>query len=60
MVKFRNRLTGSIMLVSDDRVDEYKKLGHTMVEETISEQPTEKSVKAKAEKSMEKLPRKKK
>ena len=60
MVKFKNRLTGSIMSVSDDRVEEYKKLGHIMVEETISEKPTEKPVKAKAEKSMEKLPRKKK
>ena len=60
MVKFRNRLTGSIMLVSDDRVDEYKKLGHTMVEETISEQPTKKPVKEKADKPLEKVTRKKK
>ena len=39
MVKFRNRLTGSIMWVTDDRVDEYKKLGHKVVDETISEKP---------------------
>lgn len=59
MVKFRNRLTGSIMWVTDDRVEEYKKLGHKVVEETISEKPTKKTVKAKSD-SMEKLPRKKK
>ncbi len=59
MVKFRNRLTGSIMWVSDDRVEEYKKLGHKVVEETISEKPTKKPAKEKAEK-LEKLPRKKK
>ena len=59
MVKFRNRLTGSIMWVTDDRVDEYKKLGHKMVEETNSEKPTKKPAKAKTD-SMEKLPRKKK
>ena len=59
MVKFRNRLTGSIMWVTDDRVEEYKKLGHNVVEETISEKPTKKTVKAKSD-SMEKLPRKKK
>lgn len=59
MVKFRNRLTGSVMWVSDDRVDEYKKLGHKVVEETISEQPAKKPAKEKAA-SMEKLPRKKK
>lgn len=57
MVKFRNRLTGSIMWVTDDRVEEYKKLGHKVVEETISEKPTKKTVKAKSD-SMEKLPRK--
>ena len=59
MVKFRNRLTGSVMWVADDRVDEYKKLGHTMVDETISEQPTKKPVKEKA-KSLEKVSRTKK
>ena len=59
MIKFRNRLTGSIMWVSDDRVEEYKKLGHTVVEETISEKPAKKPAKEKAD-SMEKLPRKKK
>ena len=59
MVKLRNRLTGSIMWVSDDRVDEYTKLGHKVVDETISEKPTKKTVKAKSE-DMEKLPRKKK
>ena len=47
------------MWVSDDRVDEYKKLGHTVVEETISEKPAKKPAKEKAA-SMEKLPRKKK
>lgn len=59
MVKFRNRLTGSVMWVADDRVDEYKKLGHTVVEETISEQPTKKPVKEKS-KSLEKVSRTKK
>ena len=59
MVKFRNRLTGSIMWVTDDRVEEYKKLGHKVVEETISEKPTKKPVKAKSD-DMEKIPRKKK
>lgn len=59
MIKLRNRLTGSIMWVSDDRVEEYKKLGHKVVEETISEKPTKKPAKEKAEK-LEKLPRKKK
>lgn len=57
MVKLRNRLTGTIMWVSDDRVGEYTKLGHKVVEETISEKPTKKPVKAKSE-DMEKLPRK--
>jgi len=28
MVKFINRLTGSVMWVADDRVDEYKAAGH--------------------------------
>ena len=59
MVKLRNRLTGSIMWVTDDRVEEYKKLGHSVVDETISEKPAKKPTKAKAD-SMEKLPRKKK
>lgn len=57
MIKFRNRLTGSIMWVSDDRVDEYKKLGHAVVEETISEKPAKKPVKEKTD-STEKLSRK--
>ena len=60
MVKFRNRLTGSIMWVTDDRVDEYKKLGHKVVDETISEKPAEKAVKEKTEKPLEKTPRTKK
>ena len=59
-VKFRNRLTGSIMWVADDRVDEYKKLGHMVVTETISEKPAEKPVKEKIVKTLEKTPRKKK
>ena len=59
-VKFRNRLTGSIMWVADDRVDEYKKLGHTVVTETTSEKPAEKTVKEKVVKALEKTPRKKK
>ena len=57
MVRLRNRLTGSIMWVTDDRVEEYKKLGHSVVDETISEKPTKKPTKAKAD-SMEKKPRK--
>ena len=61
MVKFKNRLTGSIMWVADDRVDEYKKLGHIAVSEnTTSEKPAEKPVKAKVENKLEKTPRKKK
>ena len=42
-VKFVNRLTGSIMWVSDDRVDEYLKLGYKKAE-IPSEKPTEKAV----------------
>ena len=57
MVKLRNRLTGSIMWVTDDRVEEYKKLGHKVVDETISEKPAKKPTKAKEE-GMEKKPRK--
>ena len=48
------------MWVTDDRVEEYKKLGHTMVTETISEKPTVKPVKEKAEKPLVKVSRKKK
>lgn len=59
-VKFRNRLTGSIMMVTDDRVEEYKNLGHILVEETISEKPSKKTVAEKAEKPLEKVSRKKK
>lgn len=60
MVKFRNRLTGSIMWVADDRVEEYKKLGHKMVTDTISEKPAETAVKEETEKPLEKTPRKRK
>lgn len=59
MVKFRNRLTGSIMRVTDDRVEEYKKLGHTMVEEPNSEKPARKPTRATAE-NMESRPRRRK
>ena len=57
MVKLRNRLTGSIMWVTDDRVEEYKKLGHSVVDETTSEKPAKKPTKAIVE-GMEKKPRK--
>lgn len=43
MIKFRNNLTGSIMWVTDDRADEYRKLGHKEVD-TPSEKPIKKSV----------------
>ena len=59
-VKFRNRLTGSIMMVTDDIVEEYKNLGHILVEETISEKPLKKTVAEKTEKPLEKVSRKKK
>lgn len=30
MVEFINKLTGSLMLVAEDRVEEYKAAGHTL------------------------------
>lgn len=59
MVKLRNRLTGSIMWVTDDRVEEYRKLGHSVVDETISEKPARKPTRATAE-NMESRPRRRK
>lgn len=40
MVKFINRLTGSVMWVHESRVDEYKAAGHKLAAE-----PTEKPAK---------------
>lgn len=34
MVKFINRLTGTVMWVAEDRVDEYKVAGHKLAAET--------------------------
>lgn len=39
MIKFRNRLTGSIMWVTDDRAEEYEKLGNKRVDDIPSEKP---------------------
>lgn len=38
-VKFRNRLTGSIMWVADDRAEEYRKLGHKEIVDSVPEKP---------------------
>ena len=39
MIKFRNRLTGSIMWVTDDRAEEYEILGNKRVDDIPSEKP---------------------
>lgn len=44
MVKFRNRLTGSIMWVTDDRKDEYIAMGHTLADAPIPEKPVKEPV----------------
>ena len=39
-VKFRNKLTGTIMRVADDRADEYRQLGFPeIVEQSAQESP---------------------
>lgn len=49
MVKFINRLTGTVMWVADDRVEEYKAAGHkvAIVEEAPKPKPAAKKTKAK-------------
>lgn len=33
MKKFKNRVTGTVMRVDDSRVEEYIRLGHTLIED---------------------------
>lgn len=47
MKKFINMYTGTVMLVADEREDEYKKLGFKMVEE--EKKPKPKSTKKRSE-----------
>lgn len=49
MRKFRNKLTGSIMWVADDRAEEYRQLGHKEIVDTPSEKPTKKSENVRTE-----------
>ena len=39
MVKFINRLTGSVMWVHETRVEEYKAAGHKLAADTPKETP---------------------
>ena len=39
MIKFITKLTGSVMWVSEDRAEEYKKAGHKPDEEPAKPQP---------------------
>ena len=48
-VKFRNRLTGSIMWVADDRAEEYRQFGHKEVVDTPPEKPTKRTEVQKSE-----------
>lgn len=38
MVEFRHKLTGTRMLVSEDRVKEYEEAGHKPVSSSLSEE----------------------
>lgn len=42
-VVFRNKLTGTIMRVADDRADEYRQLGYPEVVEKPSEKPAKRT-----------------
>ena len=55
-VKFRNRLTGSIMWVADDRAEEYKAMGHKPVVDEVSapEKPVKEPEVKKEPKAVEK------
>lgn len=55
-VKFRNRLTGSIMWVADDRAEEYKAMGHKPVVDEFSapEKPVKEPEVKKEPKAVEK------
>ena len=48
-IKFRNKLTGSIMWVADDRAEEYRQLGYREVIDTPSEKPTIKTEEKRTE-----------
>jgi len=47
MVKMINALTGTVMLVADDRVKEYEKRGHKVVEAPKKEEEPKKKPAAK-------------
>lgn len=47
MVEMINALTGSLMQVADDRVEEYKAAGHKLAASSISEKPKAEPKKAK-------------
>lgn len=40
MVKFINRLTGTVMYVSDERAEEYKKAGHKVATDPAPKKKT--------------------
>ena len=42
MVKFINRITGTTMWVSEDRVEEYKAAGHRPAASPVTPEPTKK------------------
>lgn len=48
-VKFRNKLTGSIMWVADDRVEEYEKLGYHKIDDIPTEKPTRRTIENRTE-----------
>lgn len=48
-IKFRNKLTGSIMWVADDRAEEYRQLGYREIIDTPSEKPTRRTNENKTE-----------
>lgn len=47
MIKFINKLTGTVMYVSEDRAQEYKEAGHT----PASDSPHPKTTRSKAKKA---------
>ena len=64
-VKFRNKLTGTVMLVADDRADEYRRLGFPEIvcgsvsDNQQSEKPVEKPVVKPVKEAVAKAPAKK-
>lgn len=41
MVKFINKMTGTIMLVADERAEEYKAAGHKLAANAAQKKPAE-------------------